>query len=210
MLMNFRDLTGQKFGRLTAIRRVENLPPYGQARWLFKCECGSDIVIFGYSAAHGKQKSCGCYERDNPPRLKHGGTGTPEFRSWTGMRARCMNKNNAAYHLYGGRGIKICERWGKFDNFLADMGPRPSKSHSLDRVNPNGDYEPSNCRWASHSQQVRNRRLTVTYTHNGETLSLPEWAERFCIPYPTVWTRHKNGWTGDKLFSPLGPTSGKK
>ena len=205
--MRVRDLTGQKFGRLTAIRRVESKPGRGQARWLFACDCGNEIERFGFYVVHKGQKSCGCYAKENPAHLKHGKTGGPGYAVWAGMRQRCQNPNSAAFRDYGGRGIVVCERWSKFENFIADRG-QPPPGMSLDRKDNDGPYSPENCHWASKKTQVRNRRVTTMYTYQGETKSLPEWAEHFSIPYPTLWVRYsKMGWRDEKLFSPLGYTS---
>ena len=201
--MNFRDLTGQKFERLTAVRRVENFSGYGQSRWLFKCDCGNDLIAFGYNVAHGRQKSCGCYRDDHPARLDHGYSKSRVFHTWVAIRQRCFNKNSKYYSHYGARGIKVCDRWLVFENFLADMG-EPEDGLSLDRINNDGDYEPSNCRWATKQTQVRNRRTTDYYTYNGETKSLPDWADQSGIPYKVLWHRlKKQRWTDAKLFSPL-------
>lgn len=194
-----KDIAGQRFGRLVAIRRVENLPPYKQARWLFKCDCGKEHTQFGYVVWHGNNKSCGCLRKDTPAHLIHGGTGTPEYRAWASMRGRCLCPTNRAYALYGGRGIKICARWRSFDNFLADMGPRPTAKHSIDRVNTNGNYSPSNCRWATKSEQVRNRRLSIIYMGR----PLKDWCESLGLPYQTIWHRYNIGERDNLLFRPV-------
>lgn len=117
-------------------------------------------------------------------------SGTPEYVAWTGMKARCYNPHRESYCHYGGRGITVCDRWrDDFRAFLADMGPRPDADHSLDRIDPNGQYEPSNCRWANRSQQVRGRRMGLYATVNGERLHLMEWAARLGIAYVTLYRR---------------------
>ena len=125
------------------------------------------------------------------------------------MRQRCNNPSNRYYSYYGGRGIRVCDRWLSFDNFLADMG-EPQKWMSLDRKDNDGPYSPENCQWATKKQQVRNRRKTVFYTFQGMTLSLAEWADRFGLPYSAVWHRHKIGWKDEKLFSPLRAMAKRK
>lgn len=201
--MRFRDLTGQTFSRLTALRRVENAPGYGQARWLFRCECGTEIVTFGYNVCHGRQRSCGCYHTDNPSRLRHGAAGTPEHSTWIHIRQRCGNKSNKRYSDYGGRGIKVCARWNVFENFLADMGERPP-GMTIERIDNDGNYEPDNCRWASRREQVRNRRKSNPYTFHGKTQGLAYWADEKGLPYKVLWFRYSEmGWRGEKLFSPL-------
>jgi len=124
----------------------------------------------------------------------HGGTYTPEYRSWQMMKSRCRNPNNASYKNYGGRGIKICKRWiNSFENFLKDMGPRPSAQHTLDRKNNDGNYTPKNCQWATKKEQVANRRPTSfssrMITYKGETLTIVAWAHRVGIKGGTLHAR---------------------
>jgi hypothetical protein len=126
---------------------------------LFKCSCGGEKVLEKGNVAAGKIVSCGCFKRQKmrAEKLTHGLTRTPAYRSWAQMKTRCENPNYKEFYYYGGRGIKICERWNSFENFLADMGSRP-EGKTLDRINGNGNYEPGNCRWATPLEQSRNRR----------------------------------------------------
>lgn len=117
----------------------------------------------------------------------------PGFTSWSSMMARCYNKNHEHYKQYGGRGIKVCRRWHWFKNFFADLGPRPD-GLSLERVNVNGNYEPSNCKWATHKEQMRNTRRNKHYELDGEKKTLGEWAKKYGIDYHTVFARIKYGW----------------
>jgi hypothetical protein len=165
-----RDITGQKFGRLTAIKRLGS-SKRGQSIWLCRCDCGKikEIVLTRLS----RVKSCGCLLREmhinGNANFRHGhwknSKPTPEHNAWVRMRQRCYNENRDNYRYYGGRGITVCERWrSSFENFFADMGPRPSPAHSIDRINNDGDYEPSNCRWATRSEQMKNTHRSKTYT----------------------------------------------
>jgi hypothetical protein len=165
-LTTVKDLTGQTFGRLTVLRREPR--PSTRAFWLCHCECGRTTVKMGKYLLCGDTRSCGCAQVEcraggNP---KHGGaTGghlTVEYISWRSAKERCYNPRQRVYRHYGGRGIRMCDRWLRdFGAFLADMGPRPAR-HSLDRwPDMNGDYEPGNCRWATQKQQVANRRCLV-------------------------------------------------
>ena len=121
---------------------------------------------------------------------------TPTYISWCNMKTRCLNRNHVSFHDYGGRGIVICERWLRsFTNFLADMGEKPSKAHFLDRVDNDGNYEPSNCRWATNIMQARNRRSSRKITFNGETKCLAEWAEITEMPYHIIRDRLDDGWS---------------
>jgi DNA-binding CsgD family transcriptional regulator len=127
------------------------------------------------------------------PNFKHGMSNSPEFSCWHGMKSRCLNKNSKNYHRYGGRGITICERWlNSFENFYEDMGPKPSPNHSIDRKNNNGNYEPSNCRWATAKEQLDNREITVRTKLNGELLTVSEISDILKMNRHTVYNRIKN------------------
>lgn len=165
------DLTGKTFGRLTVIAR-HGTAKNRAAIWKCACVCGESLIVESRLLNSGNTKSCGCtrkeFLRDYPPTLKHGhATKHPhqstEYKSWCGMIERCGNKKNHAYDRYGGRGIKVCARWRKsFENFLVDMGEKPHRKLSLDRINVNGDYAPGNCRWATNLEQRHNRRDSKT------------------------------------------------
>ena len=148
------DLTGQAFGLLTVLERAPNTAQSRQAHWLCVCACGKETVVNGSSLRRGRTRSCGC------GRIRHGLAGkTPEYHVWEGIKQRCLNPNHARYEYWGGRGVTVCQRWAEsFEAFYADMCPRPSPGHSIDRVDNDGNYEPGNCRWATASQQQRNRR----------------------------------------------------
>ena len=151
---------GFKYGRLTVLARAPNKGRY--VMWACRCDCGRSVLVRGGDMASGRHKSCGCLQAES--RTKHGHTRndgymSPEYNSWLSMKARCSNPKSVGYEHYGGRGITVCERWRySFTTFLGDMGPRPSLAHTLDRIDHNGNYEPSNCRWADRVTQSRNSR----------------------------------------------------
>ena len=200
--MRLLDMTGKTFGRLTVIDRDgTRLRGY----WNCKCLCGKTSVVSGSSLRKGTTVSCGCYHREIC--TKHGEfsggskKATPEYLAWTQMLDRCRNENHPHFHHYGGRGIKVCEQWQSFMNFLKDMGRRPSAQHELDRFpNNNGDYAPGNCRWATRTQQCRNTRVNRMITLDGVTLCLTEWAERQNLKIGTIYRRLRLGWSIEKAL----------
>lgn len=170
------DIKGQKFGRLTVIERV-HVPNARNAMWRCLCECGEYSIAAGPNIGR-TTFSCGCWVRESNSRLNktHGMTKSSEFGIWAGMKQRCTNPNDFNWSNYGGRGITVCERWRhSFENFYADLGPRPSKKHSLDRIDQNGHYEKSNCRWATIAVQNRNTRRTNLVEIDGINLCILDW-----------------------------------
>lgn len=128
---------------------------------------------------------------------------TAEHQVWTAMLQRCSNPNDKDFQNYGGRGIKVCDRWQSFPNFMADLGPRPSSSHSLDRRNNDKGYEASNCHWVTRKEQNSNKRTTKRITHDGQTLTLKEWAPIVGIDYWTLRSRYDKGWTAAEILAPI-------
>ena len=175
------DIVGQRFGRLVPRRMV--VPVGGHVRWACTCDCGREKAVAASHLQSGATRSCGCLQREAARRANttHGdsayGRLTAEYRAWTAMKTRCTNPKIARYGDYGGRGIKVCQRWTEsFESFLADMGRRPSPRHSLDRINPDGDYAPDNCRWATSREQAMNQRRTPAQrSAHGRDAALRRW-----------------------------------
>lgn len=197
-------LIGQVFSRLTVMGRAKNNYS-GRRRWLCKCECGVekefDEVAFRYNGT----KSCGCLR--NEMRIKHGhrfsSRSTAEYSSWCNMHLRVKDSKNPGFKNYGGRGIKICQRWEKFENFLEDMGPRPTAKHSIDRVDNNKDYCPENCRWATRSEQNRNTRQNHYLSYGGETKCLADWCNSLGLSKSAVGQRLRRGCSLEEALNPL-------
>src|SRR3990167_1123196 len=202
----------QTFGHWTVIACDEKK---GWNRyWLCRCKCGVEKVIAQSSLLRGKSKSCGCLSAElASARVRvHGLRFSPEYNIWAGMKARCLNPNNPAYHHYGGRGITICDLWlGKngFANFYADMGPRPSADHSLDRFpNNDGNYEKSNCRWATGIDQQKNTRLNRIIEYNGLSMTVTQWARQLEVSEFMLYQRLDAGWSDrDTIERPIRMTS---
>lgn len=182
---NFKDIpTGQIFGRLTVLG-FAGRNSFGHVQWWCECECGQLRQVTGTRLRNGHTQSCGCLtlERTIQVRRRHGCSRTPIYQIWQGIKERCYNTKKASYADYGGRGIKMCDRWQLFDNFLADMGLPPSPDHSIDRIDNDGDYTPDNCRWATLFQQSINKRTTIFVEFRGERMALLEWCKRYDFPY---------------------------
>lgn len=168
--------------------------------WKCICDCGKEKKVRDLSLRRDESKSCGCFQLEIS--VTHGVSKSSTYKSWEMMRQRCLNKNYDRYSDYGGRGIKICDRWLDFNNFLNDMGEKPA-GLSLDRIDVNGNYEPSNCKWSTMKEQNRNRRYNNLISFNGETRCLQEWCELFSIKEGTLRSRLKNGWSVvDALITP--------
>lgn len=177
--------------------------------WLCKCECGNEKTVTARSLVGGHVQSCGCLAREvlMDRCLAHGhsrrGAHTSTFSSWASMRGRCRNPTDDAWKWYGGRGITICERWDKFENFLADMGEKP-KGKTIDRVNNDLGYSKENCEWRTHKEQCNNRRSNVILEFDGRSQNITQWAAELNIGMRTLWARIKNNWSVERaLTAPL-------
>ena len=196
---------GDRFGRLVVISESGcHIKPSGQKlkKWLCLCDCGNKHVVIGNKLKGGLTKSCGCFRKEvmsQGPNRSHGMNKTPAYEIWCGMIKRCFNKKSNNYDIYGGRGISVCDEWLKFENFYRDIGDRPGNA-SIDRIDNNGNYEPSNCRWATSKEQARNTRSNRIIEFKGESKCLSEWSELFGVKVATLWNRINQGWDIEKAL----------
>ena len=191
---------GDVFGRLTLVSKLDRV--VGQlSRWNCKCSCGTECVRdIVYLSGKTRAPSCGCWRHQilsagaTKRATRHGCTGTPEHRAWLDMKCRCSSESHACWHHYGGRGIRVCPEWmASFEAFLDHIGPRPSKTHSLDRVDNDGNYEPGNVRWATRKQQNSNMRRSLFVTVGGVTKTANDWAIEAGLDRGTVMDRIRRG-----------------
>lgn len=182
-----KDMTGQKCGEWTVIRRSPS-ESTKSALWLCRCSCGNTGVVQGTGLRNGS--STMCKECAGKSIRTHYMSKTREYSIWLGIKQRCFNEGSTSWNRYGKRGITMSSAWiESFEQFYSDMGPRPSVRHSIERIDNDGNYEASNCRWATSREQSLNSRRNVRWTHQGETLTISEWAERVGIDQGTLWMR---------------------
>lgn len=209
------DLTRHRFGRLRVTALADpGREPSGKSvrRWRCVCDCGNEVIVRAASLTKGRTQSCGCLNTETRSRLlieratlhgaAAGGKVSPEYSSWAQMIGRCHNPRNHKFRLYGARGIAVCDRWrNSFAAFFEDMGPKPTPQHSIDRINNDGSYEPSNCRWATRVEQARNKSVSRHLTLNGTTRTLPEWSEVTGISQKTLRSRLSYGWSDEQTLT---------
>lgn len=196
------DLTGRRFYRLVVISLMERGKPY---KWLCKCDCGESTIVSSAGLTSKKTGSCGCLQRESVIRKNttHGLACTPEYPIWNDMKRRCYNPKTNNFHNYGGRGITVCDRWlESFENFYADMGPRPSRRHCIERINNNLGYSPENCKWATYREQARNTRANRLVTLNGETRPMIAWADEAGVCIAAMAGRLDRDWPDRLLLLP--------
>ena len=199
------DLTGQQFHFLTAIRRAENSAE-GKARWVCRCVCGKEVTVAAADLKKKKTstKSCGCMRSKllGEARTTHGMSHHPAWGVWHSMKQRCLDPNHRAYHNYGGRGIKVCERWlESFENFWADMGSTWQKGLDLDRIDNNGNYSPENCRWTTRRENVLNQRRTAFIDTPQGRLPISVASEMTGIGATTLYYRKTHGWPKESMLA---------
>lgn len=207
-----KDITGQRFGMLTVVERAPNNAA-GRVCWRCACDCGAKATVVGSDLRGGHTRSCGCRH------LVHGHHGSPEHKAWSQAKYRVSTPSAKGWHRYGGRGVGMCDRWIRGENgrsgfecFLADMGPRPSSLHSLDRwPDPDGDYEPDNCRWATRREQANNRSKHRHISSGVALLTFAEYAREITrrteFSPEIVRVRLSRGWPRERLLLPVGTQS---
>lgn len=202
-----KDLTGQRFGRLVVLKRTDNMGK--QTAWLCKCDCGIEKAVPYWNLVSGQTKSCGCYRsefgKETAPHfpITHGGSYTRLYTIWIGMKQRCNYKKHRHYKRYGGRGIKVCAEWEHdFEAFREwAMQNGYSEDLTIDRINVDGNYEPSNCRWATYETQSNNTSSNHFLIFKGETHTISEWSKLLGIPKSTIHNRLKRGKTIEEALT---------
>ncbi len=211
----FQDLRGQKFGRLH-VTGLDGKRTYGGREryfWSCVCSCGKTVSVCSEHLTRGAVRSCGCLQQENSVvQGKNRGThhlgDSKIYTVWQGMKDRCYNPNNKRYKHYGGRGISVYPAWiddfQAFYNYVSQLEHFGEDGYTLDRIDTNGNYEPGNLRWATKSEQARNKRNNVWVEYNSERMTLAEAAERSGVPYYILQNRRRVGDTGERLFRPIG------
>lgn len=191
------DLVGQRFGRLTVIAKTDQRCGRNIC-WLCQCDCGNEIIVIGFNLKRGTTKSCGCLREEKT--TTHGKTKTRTYDIWSLMKNRCSNPHYSQYEDYGGRGIAVCDRWLKFENFLEDMGEAPG-GLSIEREDNDLGYYKENCIWATRKQQGRNKRNNRLIEFNGRIQCVSAWAEELVVKCITLFNRLKRGWSIQKALT---------
>lgn len=207
------DLKGKRFGRLTVIEKSENIVVGKQSKtaWKCICDCGNETVVITQYLTKGETKSCGCLKKETNSNQKHGLSRTRLYGIWSGIIGRCCNSKNHAYHNYGGRGIKVCEEWRNdfevFHKWAIENGYKDNLT--IDRIDTDGNYEPSNCRWATMEEQANNTRCNRILTLNGESHTTAEWARITGMSVALIRNRLHRGFTDEEALT-LPKLKGRK
>ena len=208
------DLIGKKFGRWTVLRFSRTQK--GKTIWVCRCECGVEKEVYGGNLLRGVSQSCGCFRVEVVSKIKrtHGASGYnvkgrgPLYVTWSNIRRRCLDREDVRFKDYGGRGIAVCARWRDGDGgltgyecFVADMGPKPTKKHSVERKDVNGNYDPGNCVWATQAEQTRNKRSNHWVDFRGEKMVITDAIRLSGIPEWTVYERLEAGWSEERALT---------
>lgn len=207
----FKDLTGQRFGRLTVVKFAERKGQY--TYWECQCDCGKKTIVYSYSLTSGRTQSCGCLHNEITAKIstRHNLRNSKAYRAWRHMNHRCFNVNDKDYSNYGGRGITVYDEWAKdfvtFYDYVSKLEHFGEEGYSLDRINVNGNYEPGNVRWATRKEQARNKRTNLLVNYNGEMIPLSLASEISNISYNVLQYRYYRGKRGSDLFKPVKQTN---
>lgn len=193
---------GSTYGRLTVLS-FSGRNPHGNLLWNCKCSCGVDKTVTGSNLLGGTNPSCGCWKSEELKQRNttHGLSNLPEYSIWLGIKGRCLCKTMHDYKSYGGRGITLCKRWLVFENFIKDVGARPTNLHTIERIDNNGGYYQSNCQWVTRKVQARNKSNVPLFEYNGQYKSIAEWAEIYQIHPETLRKRVRSGWDMEVALS---------
>lgn len=196
--MTLSQRIGQRFGKLVIVN-VAGRDRQGHPIARCKCDCGNMKDVSAYRLYRLQTRSCGCLW--NPGNTTHGKSKLPEYRVWKEMRKRCYCKTNKEYPTYGALGVRVCKRWNNFQNFITDMGSRPEGT-LIDRMDPKGNYEPTNCRWATTTESGRNKRNSFKVSIGGKSKHWMDWCDEFQVPY--AWAKNKldSGIAPENVFCP--------
>lgn len=201
------DFEQRKFGRLQPISHAfVRVTPNGSRKhyWLCRCDCGQETVASAGGLTSGRTQSCGCLRRElvAAKNRRHGLAKSAEYEAWCGMKRRCASSHRQDFKNYGARGIEVCSRWlESFEAFIADMGPKPGPSFSIERIDNDGIYEPGNCRWATKQEQLNNQRKNVHLTLNGTTRTAAEWGRLLKIKSSIILDRKRSGWSDERALT---------
>lgn len=196
---------GVRIGNLVLVEKTHKVTTRKRPAWRCLCDCGNSIVVLSQSLSAMSAKCCGCERRRKTAQaqITHGMSRTKEWHAWCNMRARCADPNHQSYHNYGGRGIRVCQSWMEsFDNFFSDMGIAPPGT-TIDRIDNDGDYSPTNCRWTSRKEQARNTRRNRIVQARGKSQCVAAWAEELSVPYDAVRDRLDRGMNPEEVIESL-------
>ena len=194
-------MVGEKYGKLTVVSldRREGK----KNRWICSCECGGEARVVRHNLLGGRTKSCGCNRVEfSKNQHTHQMTRTTEYRTWRHIKSRCFNPNVPSYKDYGARGISMCDEWiNSFEQFYKDMGLKPTKDHSIDRIDNEKGYNPENCRWATRAEQSRNKRCNIFISYAGKRQMLIDWAKDTGINHMCLYKRYRMGWSDERIVT---------
>lgn len=194
-MSNFKDLSGQRIGRLL-VKERRGSDSWRSALWFCKCDCGNECIVSSSNLRKSHTQSCGCLQREATSKANttHGHRYSRLYGIWNAMIGRCHRKNSKAYPLYGGRGIAVCDEWKSFEGFLKwSLENGYEDGLSIDRVDNDKGYSPDNCRWATMEIQANNKRTNITIEYNGEHHTIAEWSKILGVKYATLYMRYKRG-----------------